>query len=102
MRKGGTEYLEWNRTRHLLAIRTCPPRRHTVHREGSGPAPRTLPISPARICAHSRLISDSVTEEEQKAGMVRCVECGNVILDPRLQRIQGNVSAIPRNRKERS
>ena len=54
--------------------------------EGSGQAPQTLPMSPPYACTHSRLISDCVTEEEHKAGKVRCVECGGVIADPHLQR----------------
>lgn len=37
-------------------------------------------------CAHGRLISDSVTEEEHNAGKVRCVECGAIVPDPYLKR----------------
>ena len=54
--------------------------------EASGPAPQPLPMSPPCVCTHRRLISDCVSEEEHKAGKVRCVECGGVILDPHLQR----------------
>lgn len=53
--------------------------------EGLGQAPQSLPMSPPCTCAHSRLISDSVSEEERKAGKVRCVECGGVIPDPHIQ-----------------
>jgi len=51
-----------------------------------GQASQTLSMSPACTCIHSRLISDCVSEEEHKAGKVRCVECGGVIPDPHLQR----------------
>ncbi len=37
-------------------------------------------------CTHSRVISDSVTEEEHDAGKVRCVECGAIVSDPYLKR----------------
>jgi len=57
-----------------------------VNIEGSGQAPQFLTMSPPCTCAHSRLISDSVSEEEHQAGKVRCVECGGVIPDPHLQR----------------
>ena len=46
--------------------------------------PQSLPMSPS--CAHSRLISDSVTEEEHRTGKVRCIECGGIVPDPQLQR----------------
>ena len=36
-------------------------------------------------CAHGRMISDSVTEEEHKLGKIRCVECGSIVLDPHLK-----------------
>ena len=49
-------------------------------------APQPVPMSPPRTCTHSRLISDCVSEEEHKAGKVRCVECGAVVPDPHLQR----------------
>ena len=53
----------------------------------SGQAPQTpIPITPLCTCTHSRVISDCVSEEEHKAGKVRCVECGSVISDPYLQR----------------
>ena len=52
----------------------------------SGQAPQPLPMSQPCICTHSRLISDSVTEEEHKAGKVRCVECGAIVPDPYLKR----------------
>jgi uncharacterized Zn finger protein len=45
-----------------------------------------MPMSQPRVCTHTRLISDSVTEEEHETGMVRCVECGGVVPDPHLQR----------------
>lgn len=47
-------------------------------------ASTSFPLSPSRACSHSRLISDNVSEEEHKAGKVRCVECGGVIPDPYL------------------
>ena len=37
-------------------------------------------------CTHSRLISDSVSEEEHNAGKVRCVECTAIVPDPHLKR----------------
>jgi hypothetical protein len=49
---------------------------------------RTLqspPKRPPHTCAHSRLISDSVSEEEHEAGKVRCVECGGIVPDPYLE-----------------
>jgi len=49
-------------------------------------APQSIPMSPSCACIHSRLISDSVTEAEHRAGKVRCVECGSVVPDPYLQR----------------
>jgi hypothetical protein len=57
-----------------------------VNLEESGRAPQTLPMSPSFACAHRRVISDCVSEEEHKAGKVRCVECGGVVPDPHLQR----------------
>ena len=54
--------------------------------EESGRAPKSVPMSPPCACTHSRLISDSVSEEEHEAGKVRCVECGGVVPDPHLQR----------------
>jgi hypothetical protein len=57
-----------------------------VNLEGSGQALQTRPLSPPCACTHSRLISDSVTEEEHKAGQVHCVECGGVVPDPHLRR----------------
>jgi uncharacterized Zn finger protein len=53
--------------------------------EESKHAPQPLSMSPPCACTHSRLISDSVLEEEHAAGKVRCVECGTVIPDPRFQ-----------------
>jgi hypothetical protein len=53
--------------------------------EGSRQVPQSLPMSPPGACAHSRLISDGVTEEEHKAGKVRCVECGGIIPNPHRQ-----------------
>ena len=51
----------------------------------SGRALQSRPTKPPLACAHSRLISDCVSEEEQGSGMVRCVECESVIPDPHLQ-----------------
>ena len=48
--------------------------------------PQSLLMSQPCACTHSRLISDSVTEEEHKAGKVRCVECGAIVPDPYLKR----------------
>jgi hypothetical protein len=48
--------------------------------------PQSLSIKPPSTCPHSRLISDSVSEEERKAGKVQCVECGSVIPDPHFRR----------------
>jgi hypothetical protein len=53
--------------------------------EGSRQVAPSLSMSPPSACAHSRLISDGVTEEENKAGMVRCVECGGIIPNPHRQ-----------------
>ena len=53
--------------------------------KGSQQASEPLPMSPPRACRHTRLISDSVTEEEHKAGKVHCIECGDVVPDPHLQ-----------------
>jgi hypothetical protein len=47
-------------------------------------APQSLSTARPRTCAHSRMISDRVTEEEHEAGKVRCVECSEVIPDPYL------------------
>lgn len=46
--------------------------------------PQPLSTRPPRACAHGRMLSDRVTEEEYNAGKVRCVECGEVISDPHL------------------
>jgi len=51
----------------------------------TGQASQTPRKSPPHTCTHSRLISDSVSEEEHEAGEVRCVECGSVIPNPHLQ-----------------
>ena len=61
--------------------------------EKSGRAAQSLPMSPPSGCQHNRLISESVSEEERKAGKVRCVECASVVPDPYLLREgkQGNV-----------
>ena len=56
-----------------------------MNHEESGRTPQTLSLSPPSTSTHSRLISDCVSEEEHKAGKVRCVECGGVIPDPHLQ-----------------
>jgi uncharacterized Zn finger protein len=57
-----------------------------VNFEESGRATWTVSRNLLCTCTHSRLLSDCVTEEEQEAGQVRCVECGSVIPDPHLQR----------------
>jgi hypothetical protein len=49
-------------------------------------AVQPLPMSLPCACTHSRMISYCVSVEEQKAGKVRCVECGGVISDPHSQR----------------
>ena len=54
--------------------------------EESERTPESVPMSPPCACTHRRLISDCVTEEEHKAGKVRCVECGGIVPDPHLQR----------------
>ena len=61
-------------------------RRCIVNLEMSGGAPQSFPMSPPCACTHSRLISDCVSEEEHQAGKVRCVECGDIVPDPHLQR----------------
>ena len=48
--------------------------------------PEFPPVIPPGACTHSRLISDSVTEEEHNAGKVRCIECGAIVPDPYLNR----------------
>ncbi len=52
----------------------------------SGHASKILPMSQPCACIHSRIISDSVTEEEHNEGKVRCVECGAIVPDPYLKR----------------
>ena len=69
----------------------CPPyllvaRRCIVSLEKLEQTPQSLPTNPSSTCTHSRLISDSVSVEEHKAGMVHCVECGSVFPDPHLHR----------------
>lgn len=64
---------------HLLVARRC-----IVSLEKLEQTPQRLPTNPSSTCTHSRLISDSVSVEEHKAGMVHCVECGIVIPDPHL------------------
>jgi hypothetical protein len=59
--------------------------RCTVNLKETGQASQTPRKSPPRTCTHSRLISDSVSEEEHEAGMVRCVECGSIIPNPHFQ-----------------
>lgn len=61
-------------------------RRCIVNLEMSGGAPQSFPMSPPCACTHSRLISDCVSEEEHQTGKVRCVECGDIVPDPHLQR----------------
>ena len=63
--------------------------------EGSGQAPRTLSMSPPSTCTHRRVISDCVSEEERKAGMVLCVECGGVTRSAPPTGNQGNVVSSP-------
>jgi hypothetical protein len=57
-----------------------------VNLKETGPVSQTSRKSPPLTCAHSRLVSDSVSEEEHSAGKVRCVECGSIIPNPHLQR----------------
>lgn len=57
-----------------------------MNHQEAGRVSQTLSLSLPRICAHKRMISDSVTEEEHRAGKVRCVECGGVIPDPHCYR----------------
>ncbi len=54
--------------------------------EQAGRTLQSPPKRPPHTCAHSRLISDSVSEEEHEAGKVRCVECGSIVPDPYLKR----------------
>jgi hypothetical protein len=49
-------------------------------------APQPPPVNQTRTCTHSRLISDSVSEEEHESGKVRCVECRAIVPDPYLKR----------------
>ncbi len=37
------------------------------------------------VCAHGRVIDDLLTDEGEKTGMVRCLECLEIIPDPYLQ-----------------
>jgi hypothetical protein len=48
--------------------------------------PESSPVNRPGACTHSRIISDSVTEEERNAGKVRCVECAALVPDPYLKR----------------
>jgi hypothetical protein len=48
--------------------------------------PEVPPVNRPGACTHSRIISDSVTEEEHNAGKVRCVECAAIVPDPYLER----------------
>jgi uncharacterized Zn finger protein len=57
-----------------------------MDREQSGRALQSPPKKLPHTCRHNRLISDRVSEEEHKAGKVRCVECGSIFPDPHLQR----------------
>ena len=57
-----------------------------VNLKDTGQLSQTPRKSPPLTCTHSRLISDSVSEEEHEAGMVRCVECKSLIPDPHPQR----------------
>ena len=56
--------------------------------------PEFPPVDRPGTCTHSRIISDSVTEEEHNAGKVRCVECGAIVPDPYLKR-EGEVASSP-------
>jgi hypothetical protein len=40
-------------------------------------------------CAHGRMIDDVLTAEGTKTGMVRCLECLEVIPDPHLRKAIG-------------
>lgn len=35
-----------------------------------------------RLCTHSRIIADVLTQQGLKTGKVRCIECGAVFDDP--------------------
>jgi hypothetical protein len=48
--------------------------------------PESPPVNRPGACTHSRIISNSVTEEEHNAGKVRCVECAAIVPDPHLKR----------------
>jgi hypothetical protein len=48
--------------------------------------PEFPPVNRPSACTHSRIISDSVSEEEHNAGKVRCVECAAIVPDPYLKR----------------
>jgi hypothetical protein len=37
-----------------------------------------------RLCRHSRLIDNVLTQQGPKTGQVRCLECGAVLEDPAL------------------
>ena len=50
-----------------------------------GVHPEFPPVNRPVACSHSRMVSDSVTEEEHESGKVRCVECGTVVPDPHLK-----------------
>ena len=62
------------------------PRRCIVSIATQDSHPEFPPVDRPRACTHSRIISDSVTEEEHDAGKVRCVECGAIVSDPYLKR----------------
>jgi len=63
--------------------------------EELGRALQPLSTSPPCTCTHRRMITDCVSEEERKAGQVRCVECGTIIPDPHLPRNSKGASRPP-------
>ena len=48
--------------------------------------PESPSVNRPGACAHGRIISDKVTEEEHESGKVRCVECGAIVPDPYFKR----------------
>lgn len=59
------------------------PRQQIANKPARASQPTSM--SPSCACTHSRMISNNVTEEEQRAGKVRCIECGDVVPNPHLQ-----------------
>ena len=70
----------------LTAVQPCFPLEVHQSLNTSDVRPQFPPMSRPCTCSHSRLISDSVSEEVHKVGKVRCVEYGGVILNPYFQR----------------